>query len=79
MQRKYNFRGTTLGELYAYDSEGYEISDQFEIEEMLYDLGFDDLAFEGDVTALYISGQSRMAWYTTERNPDGYTEMIELL
>ncbi len=78
MNKKYNFRGTTLGELYNYDSEGYEITDLFEIEEMLYDLGENDLAFESEITALYISGNSRMVWYTKEPNPDGYTEMIEL-
>tara|TARA_R110002096_G_scaffold5393_5_gene25158 strand:+ start:2747 stop:3004 length:258 start_codon:yes stop_codon:yes gene_type:complete len=77
--KRYEFRGTTLGELYHYDSEGYEITDTSEIDDMLYTFGEDDLAFaEPPVTLLYISGQSKMAWYTTDPNPDGYTEMIEL-
>ena len=77
--KRYEFRGTTLGELYHYDSEGYEITDTSEIDDMLYNLGADDLVYEEPpVTLLYISGQSKMAWYTTEENPTTRTEMLEL-
>lgn len=76
--KRYNFRGTTLGELYAYDSEGYEINDPAEIDDMLYQLGAEHIAYTEDVTVLYVSGMSRMVYYGTDPNPDGYTYMHQV-
>jgi hypothetical protein len=79
MNKRYNFRETaSLGELHAYDSEGYEVeegTDQFD--DLVYSLRELDDGYIGNepITLIYVSGHSKMVWATTEENPTGRTQM----
>jgi len=78
MNRRHELRGTTLGELHAYDGGEEYIEGTDAFDDLIYNMGRDlDDGYIGNepMTLIWVSGSSRRVWATTDPNPTGRTIM----